>query len=78
MAFYKNNNGVMMSAQVSVVSPDFSIFAVDKDVKNRNVDGWQWFNSEDAAYAAYGIKKLEVDVFQDIKEMRIIRDDLRA
>ena len=42
------------------------------------MDGWQWFNSEDDAYAAYGIKKLEVDVFQDIKEMRIIRDDLRA
>jgi hypothetical protein len=53
--FYKvDGNGEMLFAQNSVLNANYSLSRAIGDTSPK-VDGWQWFPSDVAAYATYGL-----------------------
>ena len=55
--FYKNEDGDVLFAPNFVEAPDFEIYKENKDTYEYPVHGWIWFDSEDDAYASFGLEK---------------------
>lgn len=53
--FYKNTNGNVCYAKLSVDAPTFTLIATQHQSYNYPIDGWHWFNSEEEAYISFGI-----------------------
>lgn len=54
--FYKNNKG-QVSKGNHIISEDYKLIAEKKDDYKLPIDGWFWFENDDAAYAFFGIEK---------------------
>ena len=57
--FYKNYNGVLLNGPNFVLNAEYELRAETKDNHEYPVDGWYWFDTEDAAYLFFGIDKPE-------------------
>lgn len=55
--FYKNDNGQMMCGPGWVIGPynSFELRKEQKDTYTYPIDGWYWFDSEEQAYAFFGL-----------------------
>ena len=48
--FYKfENNNLLRFAATGVYAPNFTLLAAEQETYTYPVDGWRWFNSQDAA-----------------------------
>ena len=59
MPFYKldpDNDQSLFIANLGVDAPDYSITINDKDTYNYPVHGWYYFDSDEYAYAFFGIE----------------------
>lgn len=57
-AFYKLDDGDstrLLCAPNFVYAPGFTLLAADPAHRVGIVDGWQWFDTEEAAYAHHGM-----------------------
>jgi hypothetical protein len=57
-AFYKLDNGELLAAPNFVYAPTYTILRDDPNLV-LPIDGWDWYNSIDAARAALGIKAID-------------------
>jgi hypothetical protein len=57
MAFYKNDEEQLLEAPNFVYSKDYTLLAAEKDTCVYPVDGWKWFDTEDAARLEYNLPK---------------------
>lgn len=57
MAFYKEDNGSLLSGDNFVFSPIVTLKAEDKDNFTYPQDGWYWFDTEDEANSFLGLEK---------------------
>ena len=55
MPFYKNDNGELLKAENWVHGPDFELLLEQKDTYTYPVNGWMWYDDDEAAYTAFGI-----------------------
>ena len=60
--FYKNEDGLVLHGPNYVLNMDYELYKETKDEHAYPVDGWFWFDSEEEAYAAFG---LELPVTED-------------
>lgn len=56
MAFYKNDNGTMLIAPNFVYAPTYTLKRTELKNLTLPIDGWDWFNSDEEAYTAYGLE----------------------
>ena len=57
--FYKNDNGIMLYAPNFVISANYELCKEQHDSHSYPIDGWKWFDDEDAAYLEFGLEKNE-------------------
>lgn len=57
MAFYKVLNNKIITAPNFVLHKDYELKKELKDTYTYPVQGWHWFETEDDAYAFFGIEK---------------------
>lgn len=55
--FYKRNDADLLFGPNFVSHPEFELLRELKDEYDYPVDGWYWFDDEDAAYDFFGVKK---------------------
>lgn len=53
--FYKNDNGTLLYAGSAVIGVQILLVRELKDTYEYPIDGWTWFESEDAARTAYDL-----------------------
>lgn len=54
--FYKNDEGNLLYASKKVLSKDYTLEVEKFAEYSYPVDGWNYFETEDEAYTAYGIE----------------------
>ena len=59
--FYFNDNDTLIYGPNYVLNIEFELHKEQKDDYNYPVFGWHWFDSEDEAYAFFGIEKLTTE-----------------
>lgn len=57
--FYKNDNGSMLFAPNYVMNKQYELYKEQHETYPYPIDGWKWFDDEDAAYLEYGLEKDE-------------------
>lgn len=60
--FYKNEDGNIVHGPNFVLNMNYELRKETKDEHIYPVDGWSWFDSEEEAYAAFG---LELPIIED-------------
>ena len=68
MAFYKNDNGVLLVAPNRVHAPAGTLLKNRPADRNRTVDGWHWYGTGAEARTAYGLGTLRAEIRQEILE----------
>lgn len=53
--FYKYEGGVLLYGKEFVMSAAYTLTRENKDSLTLPIDGWNWFDNEDAARSAYGL-----------------------
>ena len=54
--FFKADDGMLLGPA------NFTLHRADKDTYTYPVDGWRWFDDEDAAYAFFGLERPVEDI----------------
>jgi len=54
-AFYKLDNGILLSAPNSVLHATYELHADQHQTYTYPVDGWTWFGSAESARAHFGL-----------------------
>jgi hypothetical protein len=54
--FYKNEDGHAVHGPNYVLNMDYELRKETKDEHTYPVDGWSWFDSEEEAYASFGLE----------------------
>ena len=55
MAFYKNDNGMLLWSADAVISDNFELRESEKDTYSYPVEGWVWAGSEEEARSILNI-----------------------
>ena len=66
MAFYKNDNNMLLRGENKVISPDFILLKEDKDTYNYPVGGWYWFESIEEA-------KVVLNIVEEVEEDEVLQ-----
>lgn len=64
--FYKiNSDKNILYASLLVMNKEYTIKKELKDTYSYPIDGWYWFDTEDEAYAFFGIEKPKTEVLNN-------------
>ena len=65
--FFKAGDGVLLGPANNVFNANFTLHRTDKDTYTYPVDGWRWFDDENAAYEFFGLEQpSEDDIDSDV------------
>jgi hypothetical protein len=54
--FYKNDNGYVLYVPNFVLNANYELRKETKNQHTYPTDGWYWFDSEEEAYASFGLE----------------------
>ena len=67
MAFYKKTENEILKGELLVATPNYSLYAKDKDNYTYPIDGWRWFDTDEDAESFYGVPIDPDDVVEVVK-----------
>ena len=59
--FFKADDGMLLGPANNVFNANFTLHRTDKDTYAYPVDGWRWFDDEDAAYEFFALERPSED-----------------